>query len=119
MTASETTGFGPGGQPYCSSHYFFHLTLWHVPLAMSGQDYSAVTGALSFAPTLTTLPLSLPVLVSGAFGRLTLSEGGAGELLLSGGRLHLRSISVRGRAVWGSAAAVTRVLQPGESLHWH
>ena len=116
VTATETTGGGPGGQPWCSSHYSFHLTIWHVPLALSGQDYSAVTGALSFAPTIPT-PLSLPVLVSGAVGRLTLSAGGGGELLLSGGEFRLQRVAVVGREVWSSSTGV-RALKPGERISW-
>ena len=58
-----------------------------------------------------------PVLVSGAAGRLTLSAGGGGELLLSGGELQLQRVAVAGREVWSSSTGV-RALKPGEWISW-
>ena len=46
---------GPNGttgvRPYCNSHYTRHLLGLHaLPLALSGQQYDAATGLLSFRP---------------------------------------------------------------------
>ena len=51
ITAND--GFGVDGQPWCTAHYGFHMPLWHIPFALSGQIHSAVAaGSLSFAPQL-------------------------------------------------------------------
>jgi hypothetical protein len=115
VTATETTGGGPGGQPWCSSHYFFHLSVWHVPLAVSGQDYSAVSGRLSFAPKL-GLPLSLPVLVANGIGTLRLASDGGGSLQITAGSLRLRALAVDGEVRW--SAAEVRVLGVGQQVQW-
>ena len=98
-----------------SSHYFFHLSVWHVPLALSGQNFSAMDGTLAFAPKLEA-PLALPVLVSGAIGTLTISEQGAGKLHLTAGQMRLRSIEVHGQSVWSSPTAL--VVKSGEAIEW-
>jgi hypothetical protein len=49
LTAND--GYGVDGQPWCTAHYGFHMPLWHIPFAMSGQIYSAVTRTLTFSPT--------------------------------------------------------------------
>jgi hypothetical protein len=113
VTATETTGSGPGGQPWCSAHYFFHVSLWHVPLALSGQDYNAIDGSLAFAPRL-DLPLSLPVTVSGAIGTLTLDSDGAGELAITAGELRVRSLQIDGQTLWEGDG----MLETGQALKW-
>jgi hypothetical protein len=52
------------------AHYGFHMPLWFIPQAMTGQLYSAVDSTLSFTPQL-PCPFSLPMLVTGAVGVLT------------------------------------------------
>ena len=37
---------------WCSSHYSFHLVLWHIPLSLLGQWYDAVQQKLTFEPKL-------------------------------------------------------------------
>ena len=48
VTSSEH--YGLDGLPWATSHYTFHLVLWHLPLALSGQQYYAPNGTISFEP---------------------------------------------------------------------
>lgn len=48
LTSSEQ--YGLDGLPWATSHYSFHLMLWHLPLALSGQRYNAPNASLSFQP---------------------------------------------------------------------
>lgn len=65
LTAGQ--GYGVDGQPWCTSHYSFHLVLWHIPLALSGQRYSAVEQKLTFEPKL-KVPFALPFFTPFASG---------------------------------------------------
>ena len=73
-------GYGLDGQPWCTAHYGFHMPLWFIPYAMTGQLYSAVDQSLSFAPK---VPCSyrLPLLSTGAVGTLTCSDAGNAGLV--------------------------------------
>ena len=60
-----------------TSHYGFHIVLWHIPLAVSGQVWDGVTGSLSFNPrppssatASATGDYSLPFFVPGGSGTL-------------------------------------------------
>lgn len=33
------------GQPWCTAHYGFHMPLWHIPFAMTGQTHSVIEDA--------------------------------------------------------------------------
>ncbi|MCX6927895.1 MAG: GH116 family glycosyl-hydrolase, partial [Verrucomicrobia bacterium] len=55
------------GQPWCNSHYGRQVIFWAIPLALSGQQYSAVERRLSFAPR-PDAPARLPWFVPGAGG---------------------------------------------------
>ena len=48
LTSSEH--YGLDGLPWATSHYSFHLMLWHLPLALSGQQYNAPNASLTFQP---------------------------------------------------------------------
>ena len=48
LTSSEN--YGLDGLPWATSHYSFQLMLWHLPLALSGQQYNAPNATLSFKP---------------------------------------------------------------------
>ena len=50
--------------PWCTAHYGFHMPLWHIPFALSGQTYSAVEKTLSFDVKI-ECPFTVPVLVTG------------------------------------------------------
>ena len=68
---------GSTGMPYVTSHYGYHMTLWHLPLALSGQDADLPSGRLSFAPKIPA-PFELPLLLPGTWGLVsaTVSAGG-------------------------------------------
>jgi uncharacterized protein (DUF608 family) len=61
------------GEPYCNSHYSRQLILWAIPLALSGQQYSASEGILSFDPAVSP-PAELPVMLPGFTGILKITE---------------------------------------------
>ncbi|XP_032237936.2 uncharacterized protein LOC5512607 isoform X1 [Nematostella vectensis] len=93
------TGYGLDGQPWCTSHYTFHMVLWHIPIALSGQQYSAVDKKLVFAPKV-TLPYSLPFFTPGASGTIEakmIARKVVCKLSVSHGTLDLNMLSVSGR----------------------
>ena len=47
---TNSNGYGLDGLPWTTSHYTFHMVLWHIPLALAGQEYSAPKGSLTFWP---------------------------------------------------------------------
>jgi len=63
------------GEPWCNSHYARQLILWAIPLALSGQQYSASEGRLSFDPAVPP-PAQLPVMLPGYTGTLEITEDG-------------------------------------------
>ena len=48
VTSSEH--YGLDGLPWATSHYTYQLVLWHLPLALSGQQYYAPNGTITFQP---------------------------------------------------------------------
>ena len=65
LTAGQ--GYGVDGQPWCTSHYSFHMVLWHIPLALSGQRYDAGQQQLIFEPKM-KVPYALPFFTPFASG---------------------------------------------------
>ena len=63
------TGYGLDGLPWCTSHYTFHMVLWHIPFALSGQTFSAPNATLSFDPKV-PCPYELPFYTPFAIGTL-------------------------------------------------
>jgi non-lysosomal glucosylceramidase len=43
-------GYGAGGIPLNTIHYGFHIVLWHLPFAISGQYTDLAGGVLLFSP---------------------------------------------------------------------
>ena len=86
-----TTGWD--GYPWCNSHYARQLMLWAIPLALSGQTYSAVDGALAFDPKVPA-PATLPFFTPAAAGTLDLAENGRATLTVLSGRLELKHLRV-------------------------
>ena len=76
------------GAPWCNSHYSRQLILWAIPLALSGQQYSAAQGALSFDPRVPA-PAVLPFMTPAAHGTLELSGDGRCMLTVLSGELAL------------------------------
>jgi len=60
-------GYGQDGLPWANSHANSHLVMWHIPFAISGQQYSAVDGSLRFWPTM-EVPFLLPFFIPTAAG---------------------------------------------------
>ena len=64
-------GLGMDGLHWVTSHYGFHMVLWHTPLAVSGQRYFAPNRSLSFDPASSLqIPYALPILIPNALARL-------------------------------------------------
>jgi non-lysosomal glucosylceramidase len=83
------------GQPWCNSHYARQLILWSIPLALSGQQYSAPQQKLSFAPRLGA-PARLPWFTPVANGVLERTAAGKYRLLTLSGRAELRELTIAG-----------------------
>ena len=125
------------GFPTITSHYGYHMTAWHLPMALSGQAASLGGGGgnrtLTFAPR-QPCPFVLPVLLVGRLGTLSCSNGGDGGdggggggdsgdsgggeaftlTLVSGEQLELDTLAVNARAYPGTTAT----LAVGSPLHW-
>lgn len=71
LTSSEH--YGLDGLPWATSHYTFHLVLWHLPLALSGQRYYAPNGSLTFVPKFET-PYWLPFYTPFCMGNIEAKE---------------------------------------------
>ncbi len=67
ITSSEH--YGLDGLPWATSHYTFHLVLWHLPLALSGQQYYAPNASLTFMPKF-EVPYWLPFYTPIAMGNI-------------------------------------------------
>ncbi len=96
------------GQPWCNSHYARQLIFWSIPLALSGQNYSAVGKKILFQPKVQA-PAKLPWFTPTAEGVLELSKNGGGVFEVYGGSLELREL-----CIGKSAVSVNRRLAPGE-----
>ena len=83
-----TTGWD--GYPWCNSHYARQLILWTIPLALSGQRYSAPGRALSFEPRVAE-PAALPFFTPTAHGILELVEGRSPRLRILAGTLEVEA----------------------------
>ena len=64
-----SNGYGLDGLPWATSHYSFHLVLWHIPLALSGQMYFARNASLTFWPKF-PIPFNLPFFTPKAIGTI-------------------------------------------------
>lgn len=114
LTAGQ--GHGLDGQPWCTSHYTFHIVLWHIPLALSGQQYSIIDRKLGFHPKLKA-PYSLPFFVPYASGTIeaNLSRDVISlKLTVTHGYLVLKELSISG-ITWPGGALK---LEKGESVIW-
>jgi hypothetical protein len=121
VQSTETTGVGNmaaemAGQPFCTAHYWFHLTIWHLPAAISGLTYSAIDAEMSFAPALQP-PYTLPVFVPGAVATFSCSTNRSYALAVVLGRVRLRAITAPG-ANWTAVGGQAKVLAAGASISW-
>ncbi|CAZ94529.1 GH116 family glycosyl-hydrolase [Zobellia galactanivorans] len=81
------------GYPHTNSHYGRQLMLWGIPLALSGQQFSAPQGVLSFTPRIEA-PYKLPFFTAHASGVLEAKVGEPLLLTLKSGHLKLNKIIV-------------------------
>ncbi|VGO18736.1 GH116 family glycosyl-hydrolase [Pontiella sulfatireligans] len=86
------------GGPYCNSHYDRHLMFWSFPLAMTGQNYSAVDKRLSFDPK-QLAPYRLPFYTPTANGVLETMADGSMQLQLFSGELNLTELVIGEKTV--------------------
>ena len=98
------------GQPWCNSHYARQLLLWALPLALSGQQYSAAEQTLSFEPKVGA-PAKLPWFIPQANGVLESLGHGKHRLTVLSGKLELKELRVA-----GSAPCKDVALMPGKTL---
>ena len=114
---SAGPGHGLDGQPWCTSHYTFHMVLWHIPLAISGQQYSAIKRSLRFDPRV-KVPYVLPFFTPFASG-LVESSTQRGKVLhkvtVMLGKLELKSLKVS-RSKYSTRHDIT--LKKGEYVEW-
>ena len=112
-------GYGLDGLPWCTSHYTFHMVLWHIPFAVSGQYFSAPNATLIFDPKF-RCPYKISFLTPFAIGTLKcvpIKRGGLKtrkfEILSTSGDLHLQYLEVSGIP---SPPEVT--LEQGKVITW-
>ena len=109
------------GYPTITSHYGYHMTAWHLPMALSGQAAAIGTpgnATLTFAPR-QPCPYKLPVLLIGRLGTLSCSAAAGKQHfvleLLAGEPLALSTLAVGGHAYPGAGNATLAV---GVALTW-
>jgi hypothetical protein len=109
-------GYGVAGKPWNTAHYGFHMVLWHLVFAFSGQYTDLSTGILSFAPKLRA-PFILPVLIPNTLGSISASRVSNGEtfytLSLIVGNLSLNQLAVNDVKYPGSVK-----ITAGQSVQW-
>jgi non-lysosomal glucosylceramidase len=109
-------GYGIGGKPWITAHYGFHMVLWHIPFAISGQYTDLSKGILLFAPKIRS-PFILPVLIPNTFGSISASPLSNGQtsytLSLTVGNLALNQLAINDVQYPGSVK-----LTAGQSVHW-
>lgn len=86
------------GQPWCNSHYARQLIFWAIPLALSGQQYSAPERKLSFSPKLGP-GAKLPWFTPAAYGTLEILSDRQIRLRTIAGRLELRQLWIGNKCV--------------------
>jgi len=114
LTAGQ--GYGVDGQPWCTSHYSFHLVLWHIPLALSGQQYDAVQQRLTFEPKI-KVPYALPFFTPFASGTVQARKLGNRvkyTVTVTSGRLDVKLLAVSRSMLPRNSIG----LEQGEYVSW-
>ncbi|GAA5509176.1 GH116 family glycosyl-hydrolase [Novipirellula caenicola] len=86
------------GMPWCNSHYTRQLTFWSLPMALSGQEYTAKDGTLSFSPRIKA-PFRLPFYLPQANGVLEALPGKQPTLRVIDGKIKLSKVTVNGKEI--------------------
>jgi non-lysosomal glucosylceramidase len=109
-------GYGIGGKPWITAHYGFHMVLWHLPFAISGQYTDLAKGILLFSPKLQA-PYTLPVLIPNTFGSINATVLSNGQtsytLTLTIGSLSLNQLAINNVKYPGSVKLIA-----GQSVQW-
>jgi non-lysosomal glucosylceramidase len=109
-------GYGVGGKPWITAHYGFHMVLWHLPFAISGQYTDLSKGVLLFSPKLRA-PYTLPVLIPNTFGSISATplsdDQSSYTLTLTVGSLSLTQLAIDNVKYPGSVNLVA-----GQSVQW-
>ena len=109
------------GRPIITAHYGYWMTVWHLPLAISGQQadfLEANSSSLVFAPKLHAAgtPFSLPVILPGTVGTISSADGTTFVLRVSAGQpLPALAHLAVGNAVYPGKVEGLAV---GESVTW-
>jgi uncharacterized protein (DUF608 family) len=106
-------GRNPWNEAECGNHYARSLASWGVLVALTGADYHAPTGSLSFAPRLEACA-RVPFTTGTGWGVLSLSSAGA-EIELLGGELALDRLRVSHPRLGPLATGPVRLV-PGKPL---
>jgi len=111
-------GYGVGGKPWVTSHYGFHMVLWHLPFALSGQYADLSKGILTFTPKVRS-PFILPVLLPNTFGSIGTTRSTTDQKLIFTftliiGNLNLGELSVNNIQYPGTVN-----LTAGQSVQWN
>lgn len=119
LTSSEH--YGLDGLPWATSHYTFHLVLWHLPLALSGQRYYAPNGSLTFVPKFETpywLPFYTPFCMGNIEAKEVTTETNSTEVLyalkVSSGTCNLKELSIAGSKYGKNQITIDQ----GEKVEW-
>jgi len=107
------TSFSTDGQPACNSHYARQLIFWAIPLALSGQQFSAPEKKLSFNPR-PDAPARLPWFTPGANGLLEQLPDGRYRLTVLSGNLAVDELCVT-----DALRAEKVALQAGQGIELH
>ncbi|CAF2079577.1 unnamed protein product [Rotaria magnacalcarata] len=109
-------GYGIGGKPWITSHYGFHMVLWHLPFAIAGQYTDLSRGILLFSPKLRS-PFTLPALIPNTLGSISATP------LLNGQSSYTFSLTVGSLSL--NILAINNVKYPGsinltagQSVQW-
>ena len=102
-----------------TSHYAFHMVLWHIPFAISGQSFSAPEATLSFEPKL-SCPYNVPFYTSFATGTLQCTfvqkrnqTKMKFQIMSTSGEMFLQQL-----AVSGFRYPIALTLKQGEVVTW-
>ena len=110
------------GYPSITSHYGYHMTAWHIPLALSRQQASrgGANSSLTFSPRL-PCPYTLPVFLPGVLGTLSCANNAANENIeravleiTAGDAIELDHLAVSGNAY----PHLPVKLQVGSPISW-
>ncbi len=99
------------GGSWGNSHYTRQLILWALPLALSGQQWDAVSERLTFNPA-EPVPQRLPFFVPQATGVVELIAPGKWRIKVTSGRLAVHEVQIANARWTGD-----RLLRTGDCLY--